>query len=104
MDKQNVTLNLIDTDWHPVCAELSINPETVEIRCRERLVAVQDRERLRGWLAKPDGPLICEEMSWLWNGWSFSIYIPDVVPAFALAFPVVDDLRRKLAPPAPVSR
>jgi hypothetical protein len=97
-NEQSVTLNLVDADWHPVTAELNIRRDTVEIRCRERLVAVQDRDRLAEWLARPDGLLTCDELSWLWSGWSISIHIRNLVPPFALTMPVIEDIRRHLAP------
>jgi len=96
MNDQTVTLDLVDADWRPVSAELSIRRDTVEIRCRNRLIAIQDRDQLTEWLARPDGALICDELSWLWTGWAVSIYIRHEVPAFALPFPVIDDLRRRL--------
>lgn len=93
----SMTLDLVDADWRPVAAELSVRRDTVEIRCRDRLVAVQDRQGLSAWLARPDGMLTVDETHWLWNGWAFSIYIRDLVPVFVLEFGVVDDLRRCLA-------
>ena len=97
MDGQRMTLDLVDADWRPVSAELSIRRDTVEIRCRDRLVAVQDRDRLTAWLAKPDGLLSVDDVRWMWTGWAFSICVPGLVPAFALGFGVVDELRRRLA-------
>jgi hypothetical protein len=96
MNEQTMTLDLVDTDWQPVTAELSIRRDTVEIRCRGALVAVQDRQQLSEWLARPDGALTVDEMSWLWTGWAISIYIRNLVPPFALTIPVVEDLRRHL--------
>ncbi len=97
MDGQRMTLDLVDADWRPVSAELSIRRDTVEIRCRNRIIAVQDRDRLKAWLAKPDGLLSVDDVHWMWTGWAFSICVPGLVPAFRLGFGVVEELRRRLA-------
>jgi hypothetical protein len=96
MNEQTVTIDLLDVDRTAVSAEVSIRRDTVEIRCREQLVAVQGRDQLRDWLARPDGLLNCDETTWLWNGWSVSLCIAGMVPVRALGFDVVEDLRRHM--------
>jgi hypothetical protein len=103
MDATNVVLKVTDTDYQPATIELKIDSDKVEIHCRGRLVAVQDREDLSAYLARPNGPLSCGDLVWLWSGWQFRIWIRHLVPAHLLAFGVVEDLRRALQARQPAS-
>jgi hypothetical protein len=96
MDEQVVTLDLLDTEWCPVQAEVRIRRDTVETRCRGKLVGVQDREVLTDWLASPWGILDVDQLSWMCSGWAVSVCITGMVPTYRLTTEVVEDLRRHL--------
>lgn len=98
MGEQVVTLDLLDTDWCPVSAEVRIRRDTVETRCQGKLVGVQDRDTLTAWLADPYGILDVDELSWMCSGWQVSICIRGLVPTYRLQTEVVENLRRHLTP------
>ena len=99
MGTQTVEWSLPDISGSPVTVQLRIRRETVEVWCRDRLVAILDRDQLAAWLGDPDGALICDEMSWMWSHMAsvVCIYIRDAVPAYPLSRHVVDGLLQRLA-------
>ena len=98
MGTQTVEWSLPDISGSPVTVQLRIRRETVEVWCRDRPVAILDRDQLAAWLAHPDGALICDEMSWMWSHMAsvVCIYIRDAVPAYPLSQHVVDGLLQRL--------
>ena len=70
--------------------------DTVEIRCRDSLVGITDRDLLRAWLHDPAGVYAYDELAWLQVGDGVALAIDDLVPAYVLADQVLRDLRERV--------
>lgn len=93
MTEQKLRLDVEDRLGAPLILDVSIRRDTVELRLRDVLVGVADRGRLREWLGTPAGRFVCDELTWLWNGYSVGISVRDQVPASLLRAHVVETLR-----------
>jgi hypothetical protein len=91
-----LTLELLDAWRRPVTAEVAIRRDTVEVRCRDRLVGVADRDLLRAWLGAPFGVFAYDDVAWLQANSGIVLCISDVVAGHDLGVHVVDDLRSRL--------
>jgi hypothetical protein len=89
-------IDLRDRWNRAVTAEVTIRRDTVEIRCRETIVGITDRELLRDWLRRPEGVLAYDELAWLTVGNGVALAIDDIVPAWVLAEHVLVDLRQRV--------
>lgn len=96
MTEQNLRLDVEDRVGAAAVLEVSIRPETVELRLRGTLVGITDRAMLRRWVRRPDGMYVCDELTWLWNGYSIGIYVRDQIPASLLRSDAVETLRKGL--------
>jgi hypothetical protein len=87
-------VDLIDKWSRQVTAEIVIRLDTVEVRCREAIVGVADRELLRRWLRDPNGMYAYDEMAWMHGPMTgIALAIDDIVPPSWLPDHVVARLR-----------
>lgn len=93
MTEQKFRLDVEDRLGAAVVLDVSIRRDTVELRMRNVLVGIADRGKLREWLRTPDGMFVCDDLTWLWNGFCIGIYVRDLVPASLLRSHVVETLR-----------
>jgi hypothetical protein len=93
MTEQKFRLDVEDRLGASVVLDVSIRRDTVELRIRDALVGIADRNELREWLRIPDGMFVCDDLTWLWNGYSIGIHVQDLVPASQLRAHVVETLR-----------
>lgn len=96
LSEQRMRLDVEDHLGAPVVLDVSIRRDTVELRVQDTLMGIADRDRLREWLRAPDGMFVCDELTWLWNGFSVGIHVRDLVPASQLRSHVVETLRMYL--------
>jgi len=90
------TLNLLDS-WHrPIAVEGMIRSDTVELRCRDHLAGVADRDYLRHWLAAPFGAFVYDDVTWLDLPNGVMLSIGDTVSGHILTDPVLSDLRAQI--------
>jgi hypothetical protein len=89
-------LDVLDA-WHrPVTAEVMIRRDTVEMRCRDRLAGIADRDVLRGWLRAPFGVFAYDDIVWLHLSTGVALCIGDVISGHVLSQQVLADLRSRL--------
>ena len=93
MTEQKFRLDVEDRLGAAVVLDVSIRRDTVEVRMRDVLVGIADRGKLREWLRTPDGMFVCDDLTWLWNGFCIGIYVRDLVSASPLRAHVVETLR-----------
>lgn len=91
-----MSIELSDRWGRPAVAEVAIRRDTVEIRCRETVVGIVERDLLRAWLREPEGVYAYDEMAWLRVGNGIALAIDDIVPAYVLADHVLRDLRERV--------
>jgi hypothetical protein len=96
MTEQKLRLDVEDREGAAVVLDMSIRRDTVELRVHDALVGVADRDRLREWLRVPDGMFVCDELTWMWNGYTVGVHVRDLVPASQLRAHVVETLRMYL--------
>lgn len=89
-------IDLLDKWGRRTVAEVVIRLDTVEVRCRDVIVGVADRDLLRDWLREPGGVYAYDEMAWLATGNGVALAIDDVVPPWVLADHVLVGLRERL--------
>ena len=89
-------IHMLDRWGRPVSAEIAVRRDTVEMRCRESLVGIADRDRLRAWLREPQGVYAYDEIAWLGVSNGVALAIEDVVPAWVLDDQVLNGLREEL--------
>jgi hypothetical protein len=96
MSEQNLRLDVEDRVGAAAVLEVSIRRDTVELRLRGTMVGITDRPMLRRWVRQPDGMYVCDELTWLWNGYSIGIYVRDQIPASFLRPKSAETLRKHL--------
>ena len=87
------SIDVSDKWGRKLIAEVVIRLDTVEVRCRDAIVGIADREMLRGWLRAPGGVYAYDEMAWMAAGNGVALVIDDVVPPWVLADHVLQGLR-----------
>ena len=93
MTEQKFKLDVEDRLGATVVLDVSIRRDTIELRLQDTLVGIADRDQLREWLRAPDGMFVCDDLTWLWNGFCIGIYVQDRVPASLLRAHIVETLR-----------
>jgi hypothetical protein len=93
MTEQTLRVDAIDQDHLAVVVELSLRRDTVEVRCRNKLAGIADRDTLRSWLRDPQGIYEYDDMAWLWNGYAVGVCIRNMLPTNLLRPHVVENLR-----------
>jgi hypothetical protein len=96
MTEQKLRLDVEDRAGGAVVLDVSIGRDTVELRLHDMVVGIADRGSLREWLRIPDGMFVCDELTWMWNGYTVGIHVRDLVPASQLRAHVVETLRMYL--------
>jgi hypothetical protein len=96
MIRMLMLLDLLDAWNRPVTAEVMIRRETVEVRCRDRLAGIADRDILRTWLGAPFGVYAYDDITWLHLHPGIALCLADQVSGHVLTPHVVDDLRSRL--------
>jgi hypothetical protein len=89
-------IDMLDGWGREIVAEVRIDLDTVELRCRNDVVGVVDRERLRAWLRRPGGVYAYDDIAWLATGNGIALAIDDIVPAWVLADHVLEGLRERV--------
>jgi hypothetical protein len=93
MTEQKFRLDVEDRLGATVVLDVSIRRDTIELRLQNALVGIADRDQLREWLRAPEGMFVCDDLTWLWNGFCVGIYVRDRVPASLLQAHIVETLR-----------
>lgn len=90
-------LDVVDRWQRPLNVDVVIRRETVELRCRGRLIGCADRDQLRRWLRTPTGVLAYDDCAWFDLGdEGIALHIDDLVPAFPLREHIVSSLRSRI--------
>jgi hypothetical protein len=88
-----VMFEMPDRDGVPAIIEITVRLDTVEVRCRGRLVGIPDRDQLSAWLRAPQGVLAYDEVAWFYLGEGIALAVDDVVSPSVLAGHVLTRLR-----------
>jgi hypothetical protein len=91
-----LTIHLLDRWGRQAEAELVVRRDTVEMRCRDVLVGVANRDYLRQWLRNPEGVYVYDDMSWMVTGNGIALSLGDVVPSWPLEDHVLAGIRERV--------
>jgi hypothetical protein len=76
--------------------EVLVRRDTVELRLRDALVGVADREDLRRWLRHPVSVFAYDDLAWIATPTGIALAIDDVVPPWPLPDHVAAGLRERV--------
>lgn len=88
-----VLLELMDRWTHGITAEIAVKRDTVEMRVRDHLVGIADRDYLRGWLRAPEGCYAYDDVLWGVAGNGVMLAVDERVPMWPLSDHQLSQLR-----------
>lgn len=89
-------IDVLDEFGRATVVEVLIRRDTVELRLRDTLVGIADRDYLRRWLRSPQSVFAYDDMMWIATPTGIALAIDGRLPPWPLPDHVVAGLRDRI--------